>query len=107
RIYVPDFFLFLSVAAIGCITVSLFLIPELGVSEAFIQGSFQALSMQTTTGFFTANYDIWPFAPQMLMLILMFIGGMSSSTASGIKTSRLYIAYKILLHRLESIFRPD
>ncbi len=107
RIYVPDFFLFLGTAALGCIAVSCFLIPELGIKEAFRQGSFQALSMQTTTGFYSANYDLWPFAPQMFMLILMFIGGMSGSTAGGIKTSRFYIAYKILTHRLESIFRPD
>ncbi len=107
RIYVPDFFLFLGIAAIGCLAISCFLIPEFGVAQAFRLGSFQALSVQTTTGFFSANYDLWPFAPQMFMLILMFIGGMSGSTAGGIKTSRFYIAYKILLHRLESIFRPD
>ncbi len=107
RIYVPDFFLFLAIGAIGCIVVSLFLIPELGVAQAFFQGSFQAISMQTTTGFFTANYISWPYAAQMFMFLLMFIGGMSNSTASGIKTSRFYIAYKILQHRLESIFRPD
>lgn len=107
RIYVPDFFLFLATAALGCLCVSLFLIPELGLASALREGCFQALSMQTTTGFFTANYDRWPFAPQMFMLILMFIGGMSGSTAGGIKTSRFYIAYKILQHRLESIYRPD
>jgi trk system potassium uptake protein TrkH len=107
RVYVPDFFLFIGTAALSCIAISCFLIPDLGVGEAFRQGSFQALSFQTTTGFFSANYDLWPFAPQMFMLILMFIGGMSGSTAGGIKTSRFYIAYKILLHRLESIFRPD
>ncbi|PIS02338.1 MAG: potassium uptake system, Trk family protein [Chlamydiae bacterium CG10_big_fil_rev_8_21_14_0_10_42_34] len=107
RIYVPDFFLFLSTAALGCLAVSCFLIPEFGVAKAFREGAFQALSFQTTTGFFSANYDRWPFAPQMFMLILMFIGGMSGSTAGGIKTSRFYIAYKILLHRLELIFRPD
>lgn len=118
RIYVPDFFLFLGVAAAGCIVVSLFLLghnqAELtggsGVytlSSAFREGSFQALSMQTSTGFITANYDRWPFPPQMFMLILMFIGGMSGSTAGGMKTSRFYILYKIVLHRLESIYRPD
>lgn len=107
RIYVPDFFLFLGAAALGCLAVSLFLIPEFGIKEAFRQGCFQALSVQTTTGFFSANYDVWPFASQMFMLTLMFVGGMSGSTAGGIKTSRFYIAYKILLHRLESIFRPD
>ena len=107
RLYVPDFFLFLAIAAIGSLAVSAFLIPELGITRAFREGSFQALSVQTTTGFFSANYDQWPFAPQMFMLLLMFVGGMSGSTAGGIKTSRFYIAYKILLHRLESIFRPD
>jgi trk system potassium uptake protein TrkH len=107
RVYVPDFFLFLTTAAIGCLAISALLIPELGIGEAFRQGSFQALSVQTTTGFFSTDYNRWPFSPQMLMLILMFIGGMSGSTAGGIKTSRFCIAYKILLHRLESLFRPD
>lgn len=107
RIYVPDFFLFLGIAALGCLAVSLFLIPELGLFQALREGSFQALSFQTTTGFFSTNYDRWPFSPQMFLLLLMFVGGMSGSTAGGIKTSRFYIAYKILLHRLESIFRPD
>lgn len=118
RIYVPDFFLFLSVAAIGCIVISLFLVGQpnaaldggggvYSLSEAFREGSFQSLSMQTSTGFITANYDLWPFAAQMFMLLLMFVGGMSGSTAGGIKTSRFYILYKIVLHRLESLYRPD
>ncbi|HSX10486.1 MAG TPA: TrkH family potassium uptake protein, partial [Chlamydiales bacterium] len=107
RIFVPDFFLFLGTALLGCIAVSSFLIPEFGLVRAFREGSFQALSVQTTTGFYSTNYDLWPFAPQMFMLLLMFIGGMSGSTAGGIKTSRFYIAYKILLHRLESIYRPE
>lgn len=107
RIYVPDFFLFFAIAIMGCLGVSLLLSRDFPIGEAFRQGIFQALSMQTTTGFVTANYDRWPFAAQMFMLLLMFIGGMSGSTAGGIKTSRFYILYKIVLHRLESIYRPD
>ena len=108
RTYVPDFFLFLATAALGCLAVSLFLIGDnYTIGDAFREGSFQAISAQTTTGFITANYDRWPFASQMFMLLLMFIGGMSGSTAGGIKTSRFYILYKIVLHRLESIYRPD
>lgn len=118
RIYVPDFLLFLATAILGCLTVSWFLIgqPQASLeggpaiyswSDALRQGSFQALSAQTSTGFITANYDRWPFASQMFMLLLMFIGGMSGSTAGGIKTSRFYILYKIVLHRLESLYRPD
>ena len=107
RIYVPDFFLFVSTAIIGCVLVSVYLMSASSVSEAFYLGSFQALSMQTTTGFTIADYDAWPFPSQMFMLILMFIGGMSGSTAGGIKTSRFYILYKIVSHRLESLYRPD
>ena len=107
RIYVPDFFLFVSIAILGCVLVSSYLMGISSVYEAFYLGSFQALSMQTTTGFTIADYDAWPFAPQMFMLLLMFIGGMSGSTAGGIKTSRFYILYKIVLHRLESLYRPD
>ncbi len=118
RINVPDFSLFLATALVGCLIVSFFLIgqPQSGLEggfatyswmEALRQGSFQALSVQTSTGFITANYDRWPFASQMFMLLLMFIGGMSGSTAGGIKTSRFYILYKIVLHRLESLYRPD
>lgn len=107
RTYVPDFFLFLTTAAVGCIAISLYLTSANSVGDAFRLGSFQALSMQTTTGFVIADYDQWPFASQMFMLLLMFIGGMSGSTAGGIKTSRFYILYKIVSHRLESIYRPD
>ncbi len=107
KIYVPDFVLFLSIALVGCVAVSVCLFGSYSVADAFRLGSFQALSMQTSTGFVTANYDLWPFASQMLMLLLMFVGGMSGSTAGGIKTSRFYILWKIVQHRLESIYRPD
>jgi len=107
KIYVPDFVLFLSIALTGCVAVSVCLLGTYSAGDAFRLGSFQALSMQTSTGFVTANYDLWPFASQMFMLLLMFVGGMSGSTAGGIKTSRFYILWKIVQHRLESIYRPD
>lgn len=108
KIYVPDFFLFIGTAALGCLLVSFFIFQQgAPLGTAFRMGSFQALAAQTSTGFFTTNYDLWPFRAQMFMLILMFIGGMSGSTAGGIKTSRFYILYKIVLHRLESLYRPD
>jgi len=103
----PDFFLFLTIVVIGSLFVSLALFSDYTVGSAFRLGCFQAVSMQTSTGFILANYDEWPFAAQMFMLLLMFVGGMSGSTTGGIKTSRFYILYKIVQNRLESIFRPD
>jgi trk system potassium uptake protein TrkH len=108
RIYVPDFLIFLGIILFGSLFVSLFLVgDDLSLGEAFRQGIFQAVSCQTSTGFVTANYDLWALPAQALLLLLMFVGGMSGSTAGGIKTSRFYILYKIVMHRLESLYRPD
>ena len=118
RVYEMDLFVFLGFIIIGAILVSLNLIGSPQVlsdgseityttGQAVRYGVFQAVSAQTSTGFATANYDMWPFAPQLIMLLLMFVGGMSGSTAGGIKTSRFYILFKIVIDKIEEIFRPE
>ncbi len=118
RLYVPDFILFICVVIFGGAAISCMLIGQQSVSlggaegiftvgKAFKEGFFQSISLQTSTGFVTTDYDRWPFSTQMLLLLLMYVGGMSGSTAGGIKTSRFYILYKIVLNRLESLYRPD
>lgn len=76
-------------------------------SEAFRTGLFQLVSAQTSTGFATVDFDIWPYPAQMIMLISMFIGGMSGSTSGGMKVIRQYTLFKIAQNKVESIFRPD
>ena len=118
RIYVPDFFLFIGVIILGAALVSGYLIhgPSGEIQHArehytiwkmIRDGTFQSISSHTSTGFTTRDYDVWPFASQMFMLILMFIGGMSGSTGGGIKTPRFYLLYKIITHKIELIFRPE
>lgn len=75
--------------------------------EALRYGAFQVISAQTTTGFYTSNFDLWPFTTQVLMLILMFVGGMSGSTTGGIKIIRLQTFFKIMMNKIESVYRPD
>ena len=50
---------------------------------------FTALAMITTTGFTTADFGHWNPALQILIVGLMFVGGMAGSTAGGIKVYRL------------------
>lgn len=76
-------------------------------SEAIRYGCFQMVSMHTTSGFAIADYDYWPYAIQVLMLLTMFLGGMSGSTAGGIKILRGYVLSKVGLHTIESLFRPE
>ncbi len=75
--------------------------------EALEYGSFQVVSAQTSTGFATSNFNIWPFSIQVLMLILFFVGGMAGSTAGGIKIIREQIFVRVMINKIESIFRPD
>ena len=115
RLYEPEFFLYLIMLACGCLLMSLNLwnTPHFGSatrftwSEAFQNGSFMAISAQTSTGFDLTSYDMWPFACQLLMVILMFIGGMSGSTTGGIKVIRYFILMKAIKNKIETLFRPE
>jgi trk system potassium uptake protein len=75
--------------------------------QALRYGAFQVISAQTSTGFATANYDLWPFSIQLWMFVLTYIGGMAASTAGGLKVIRQQTFFHIMLRKIESIYRPD
>ncbi len=77
------------------------------VNEAVRLATFQMVSANSSTGFSSVNFDIWPYSVQVLMLILMYIGGMAGSTSGGIKILRNYILFKTAQSKIESIFRPE
>jgi trk system potassium uptake protein TrkH len=79
--------------------------PSLGTAVRY--GLFQTVSMQTTTGFCTAEFDHWPFIAKCALLILMFIGGSAGSTGGGIKVVRIMMAAKIVWSEIEKVFRPN
>jgi trk system potassium uptake protein TrkH len=108
RLYEPEFFLFLVILLFGCLLMSLPLWHGFNSwTDALAQGSFMAISSQTSTGFSLLSYDLWPFVCQLLMLILMFIGSMSGSTTGGIKVIRYFIVLKLIKNKIESLFRPE
>lgn len=57
-------------------------------------GSFQVVSIVTTTGFATADFDTWPVFSKSILLILMFIGGCAGSTGGAIKNIRILLLLK-------------
>jgi len=115
RLYEPEFFLYLATLAGGCLLLAsnLWGTPkasssgEFSLGEALAFGSFQAISAQSSTGFSLVNYDLWPFSTQILMIALMYIGGMSGSTTGGIKIARYAIILKTIKNRVETLFRPE
>lgn len=69
--------------------------------------TFTVASIQTTTGYATAEYDNWPGLATALVFALGFIGGCAGSTAGGLKVIRLWIIIKTLQLEFERAFRPN
>ena len=76
-------------------------------TNALRYGVFQVVSVQTTTGYCTAEFDHWPFIAKATLLALMFVGASAGSTGGGIKVIRCLIAGKVLIAEIERIFRPN
>jgi trk system potassium uptake protein TrkH len=74
--------------------------------RAIREGVFTTVSLQTATGFCTADFDLWPFAAKALLVMLMFVGGSAGSTAGGMKVIRVVIAFKVMAAELERAFHP-
>jgi trk system potassium uptake protein TrkH len=64
--------------------------------------AFQVVSIMTTTGFGTADYEIWPVLCQYLLVFAMFIGGCAGSTGGGMKVARILLLFK---HAHVQVFR--
>ncbi len=88
------------------IAIGLFWKNGLGAEQSFRDALFQAVSIITTTGYATADYMNWsPDGLWVLILMLMFIGGMAGSTGGSVKVIRIqmlfrnaYLEFKRLLH---------
>ena len=67
---------------------------------------FQSASIMTTTGYTTADFDLWPSFCKMILFILMFIGGCSSSTSGGMKVVRFLLVFKYLKRGISIRLHP-
>jgi trk system potassium uptake protein TrkH len=97
--------LILLVAIVSCIEINDY--EELETFESVLRASlFQVLSVVTTTGFATENFDLWPPLIRYMLLLLMFFGGCMGSTAGGMKMARILIYVKSLLRELHRPIFP-
>ena len=68
---------------------------DMGVEEAFRKSLFQVISLQTSTGFATADYMLWPSILWGCLIVVMLIGACAGSTTGGIKCIRMVILFKV------------
>ncbi len=76
------------------------------VFEALKHSVFQVTSIMTTTGYTTANFDLWPQFSKTILVILMFVGACAGSTGGGMKVSRVVIMFKTIIKELKTTSHP-
>ena len=75
-----------------------------GFIDSLRYASFQTISLLTTTGFTTADYELWPQAAQMFLYVVCFIGACAGSTTSGIKIVHFVIIWKYTVTTIKKMF---
>ena len=74
--------------------------------EAFHHALFQCASIMTTTGFATADFDLWPNLSRTILVSLMMIGACAGSTGGGLKVSRMVILLKSIKQEIARFIHP-
>ena len=83
-IIVAGFLIFLSISAGG----------NEWTEKHFRDSLFQTVAILTSTGYSTADYELWTYFAQFMLLFMMFIGGMGGSTTGGMKIVRIMLLFK-------------
>ena len=98
---------YLSIFVIAMVLITVFLIPYYGdFGTALRYSSFQVATIMSTTGYATADFNLWPVAARMLIFVLMFVGSCAGSTAGGLKIVRVAMMAKQGKREIQRTFQP-
>ena len=68
--------------------------------------AFQVSSLITTTGFATADFNLWPVFSQLILMLIMFVGASAGSTGGGIKVIRILVLFKVIKREITRTNHP-
>jgi trk system potassium uptake protein len=94
------------VVLILVVTFNIFGSVYQSLGQAFRYSSFQVMSIITTTGYATADYEQWPAMSRLILLICMFTGASAGSTGGGIKWLRIMLYFKYCYRELFALLHP-
>jgi len=100
---------FLGMLALVSVAITGGVMAEGGVAlgDALRGAVFSVVSIMTTTGFGTVDYELWPVWCQVILGLLMLVGGCAGSTAGGPKIGRIVLFLKLARHEVNASFRPN
>jgi trk system potassium uptake protein len=102
----PELRTYVAIVVIAGSLLSLHLVPLYGGSEAVRHGFFQTISVLTTTGYASADFDAWPDRARVTLVLLMFIGGSAGSAAGGVKVMRWLIVGAHTVREVQRALHP-
>lgn len=105
----PEFRLYLILIALATLVIS---VNTWGHPHTTAAGTvrpvlFTVVSLITTTGFSTENFDAWPALSKFVLLLLMLVGGCAGSTAGGMKNIRVLVLFKQTLREFRLFVQPQ
>lgn len=100
-------FIGICVIVIVLITAGRSYTEDISIISCLRESAFTIVSIASTTGFATADYDVWPTWSKVLIACLMLVGGCSGSTSGGFKVGRLIVFAKSARNEIIKTFRPS
>ena len=91
--------------SIALITVNILPMYE-NFREALRLSAFQVASIVTTTGYATADFNLWPQFSKAILLLLMIVGACAGSTGGGLKVSRAVMLFKMVGKEIRHLLHP-
>ena len=101
-----EFRWYISIALSFMLLMTLFNLSRYDFLSSLRYSTFQVSSIISTTGFVTADFNLWPAASHMLIIILMLIGSCAGSTAGGIKVVRINMITKMSKRNILATGKP-
>ncbi len=98
---------YLGIIAVSAVLICINIYPLYeSFGEVLRQSVFQVSSIVTTTGYATADFNLWPAFSKGILFVLLFVGACAGSTAGGLKISRIMLIFKIIGREIRRLIHP-
>jgi trk system potassium uptake protein TrkH len=100
------FYLFMCLILTVVVGVNLYGTVYADIGQSLRYAAFQVVSIVTTTGYATADYEMWPAMSQILIFFCMFIGASAGSTGGGMKCLRIMLCCRYCYREIFTLIHP-
>jgi trk system potassium uptake protein TrkH len=100
------FYALMTLISVSIIGFGLWINGGFSFHDAFRYSAFETISVITTTGFVSNNYEVWPDFTVLLLFLMFFTGGCAGSTSGGIKSFRVMILLKNTFREIRQTVHP-